>query len=424
MVELAVFQRLGLAIAIGFLIGLERGWKTRDEHGGERQAGIRTFTLIGFLGGLAGLLGEVGGDATTVVIGLGIGALIIVGYVVGAQKPEDDRGMTTEVAAFITFVLGAMAVRGDMIVAAASSVVLVAILDLKHYLHQWVARIQAVELGSFITLLVISIVLLPVVPNQGFGPGGVLNPYELWWVVVLITAASFAGYIAIKIIGAGGGTLLMGVMGGVASSTALTVSASRLAAQSKGLTAPLAGAIAAASAVMFARILFIASAIAPALGRELLPPFVAAGLVCAAFAWLQSQETERDNKPADLQLGPPTDIRLAIQFALLLGAFALAVHYTRELLSDEWVIALAAISGLVDVDATTVTMARGVSGHGETIPLRLAFTAVLVAVAVNMAVKAGITRGIGGHDLFVRTLTMTAAAAGVAMIVAGIGLFL
>jgi uncharacterized membrane protein (DUF4010 family) len=302
--------------------------------------------------------------------------------------------------------------------------VVVAFLDLKHYLHQWIQRIQAVELGSFITLLVISIVLLPVVPNQGFGPGGVLNPYELWWVVVLITAASFAGYIAIKIIGAGGGTLLMGVAGGVASSTALTVSASRLAAQSKGLTAPLAGAISAASGVMFFRILFIASAIAPALGRELLPPFAAAGLVCAVFAYLLSREPKRNSKPADLQLGPPTDIRLAIQFALLLGVFGLAVHYTRELLSDEWVIGLAAISGLVDVDATTVTMARGVAGHGESIDLRLAASAVLVAVVVNMTVKAGITRAIGGTELFKRTLTMTIASTGAALIVAGIGLYL
>jgi uncharacterized membrane protein (DUF4010 family) len=414
---------LALALAIGFLVGLERGWKTRDEHGGERQAGIRTFALYGFLGGLIGVLGDIGGDAIVVVLGLGVSALIIAGYITGVRTPEDDRGMTTEVAAFITFVLGAMAVRGDMIVAAASAVVLVAILDLKHYLHQWVQRIQAAELGSFITLLVISIVLLPVVPNQGFGPGGVLNPYELWWVAVLITAASFLGYVAIKFIGTQGGTLLMGIMGGIASSTALTVSASRLAAQSTPLAPALAGAISAASAVMFARILFIASAIAPALGRELLAPFAAAGVVCAVFAYLQSYETKRGEKPADLMLGPPTDIRLAIQFALLLGIFALAVHYTRTFLSDQWVIALAAVSGLVDVDATTVTMARGVAG-GEGISLQLAASSVLIAVAVNMAVKAGITRAIGGPGLFARTLTMTAAAAGAAVIVAGIGLFL
>jgi uncharacterized membrane protein (DUF4010 family) len=176
---------------------------------------------------------------------------------------------------------------------------------------------------------------------------------------------------------------------------------------------------------MFARILFIASAIAPSLGRELLAPFAAAGVVCAVFAYFQTHETRRDSKTAaDFHLGPPTDLRLAIQFALLLGGFALAVHYTRELLSDEWVIALAAISGFVDVDATTVTMARGVDGHGESIPMRLAASAVLVATAVNMLSKAFITRAIGGHDLFVRTMTMTASAAGAAVIVAGVGLYL
>ncbi len=423
MADINLFQRLALALAIGFLVGLERGWKSRDQHGGDRQAGIRTFALYGFLGGLAGVVGEIGSDASALVLGLGVSALIITGYIVSVRKPEDDRGMTTEVAAFITFVLGVIAVRGDMIVAAGSAVALVAVLDLKHFLHGWVRRLEAVELNSLIMVLVISVILLPLVPNRGYGPGEVLNPYELWWVVVLISAASFAGYMAIKFVGAQSGTLFMGVLGGIASSTALTVSASRLAARSKSMVPGLAGAIAAASTVMFGRILFIAAAIAPPLGLELLPPFAAAALVCAVFAYLQNREAKKETKDADLDLGPPTDLGLAIKFALLLGGFALAVHYTRDLLSDRWVIGLAALSGLVDVDATTVTMARGVSGHGESIPLTLATTAVLVATAVNMVVKAGIARTIGGPDLFERTVTMVGVAGAAAAIVAGIGFY-
>lgn len=423
MPDLDVLQRLALALAIGFLVGLERGWKTKDEHGGARQAGIRTFALYGLLGGLAGLLGDAGSEAMVVVLGLGVGALIITGYFVGVRDPAADRGMTTEVAAFITFVLGALAVRGDMIVAAASAVALVAVLDLKHVLHGWILRVEKVELTSFITLLVISIILLPVLPNRGFGPGALLNPYELWWVVVLISTASFAGYMAIKIVGPSGGTLAMGVLGGIASSTALTVSASRLSGSSKGLTSGFASAISAASAVMFVRILVIAYAIAPALGAQMLAPLGAAAVVCAVFALLQQREVRAGAKSADLQLGPPTDIGLAIKFALVLAAFALAVHYTREFLSDQWILVLAAVSGVVDVDATTVTMARGVAGFGESIPLALATSAVLIASAVNMASKAAITRSIGGRELFNRTVTMAGSSIGAAAIVAALGMY-
>lgn len=405
--EFETFQRLTLALGIGFLIGLERGFRFREEAEGLRQAGIRTFTLFGFLGGLSGLLGREAGDAVMVVMGLGAGGLIVAGYLAGYRRQE-DAGMTTEVAAFVTFVLGALAVRGDMVLAAASAVVVVALLDMKTALHAFLKRLESAELNALIKLLMISVVLLPILPNRGYGPGGVLNPYELWWVVVLIAAASLGGYAAIRAAGTQAGTLAMGAMGGIASSTALTVSASRMAAMEPLLAPSLSGSIAAASAVMFVRTVIIAYVLSPAVGLTVLPAFFAAFLAAAVFAAMQTYEGSQFEGGAKLHLSVPSDIGLAMKFAAALAAFAVVLHYVRLFIGDAGVLGLAALSGLMDVDATTVTLAR--SAAQSTQMTSIAAYAILIATGVNMAVKAGISFVIGGMRLAQPVFMMTGAA--------------
>ena len=226
-----LFQRLGLALAIGLLIGLERGWRERDEESGARTAGIRTFTLIGFLGGISG--------ATTPFLGpvpLAAAALAFAGAFTVFQwretQAEGSFSITTTIAGFIVFALGAYAVLGDQAVAGAGGVAVVALLAARTPMHQFLKTLTWPELRSAILLLGMTFVVLPVLPNRTIDPWDAFNPYELWLITVVLAAIGFAGYVAVRILGERWGLLVATVAGSFVSSTTVTVTNARLAAKS------------------------------------------------------------------------------------------------------------------------------------------------------------------------------------------------
>jgi hypothetical protein len=226
--ELELFKRLGVALAAGMLIGLERGWHERAMPEGSRVAGIRTFAIVGLLGGLWALLGELVGEIALGFAFLAFAVVMIIARVRAAAK-IDDYGITTVVAALVTFALGAIALRGQLSIAAAGAVVTALLLGIKPALHEFVERIEPEELNAVLKLLLMTIVLLPVLPDRGFGPWKALNPYELWWMVVLIATMHFVGYVAVKLVGEQRGIPLAGLAGGLIASTAVAVSFSRRA---------------------------------------------------------------------------------------------------------------------------------------------------------------------------------------------------
>jgi len=277
MIDLQIFERLGLALAVGLLVGLERGWRERAAAEGSRVAGIRTFALIGLGGGLAALLT---GPAIGLAFGLvfaGFAALMIAAYIGGVRPGE--VGATTTVAALVTFLLGAIAVSGPMEVAASAAVVTAILLSAKPVLHRWVERIEYPELSAVLKLLLISVVMLPVLPNRTVDPWDALNPYELWWMVVLIAGLSFCGYVAVRLIGAERGVMLTGLLGGLTSSTASTLHFARLSRQSAGAERLLAAAAAVACATMLPRILLVVGVLNLPLLLRLLAPLGGAALV-------------------------------------------------------------------------------------------------------------------------------------------------
>ncbi len=421
-----IYERLLLALGVGLLIGFERGWQAREAQAGARMAGIRTFTLIGFLGGLAGLLGELLGEIVLAVIFAGVGLLVIAVYVMN-RREGGDKGITTDVAALVAFALGVIAVRGDMVVAAAGAVVTAAFLDIKTPLHDFLQRVRQIELDAVIKLLLISVVLLPVLPDKGYGPGGIWNPYVLWWMVVLVSGISLAGYIAIRLAGAQRGALAMGLLGGLASSTAVTVSSARMTRSSPELAPHFAAAIAGASGMMAFRTLAIALVLFGALGayaRFLAPPFVAAGLAGLLVAWLYGRMAARSGistEQAFQHIRSPENIGTALQFAVVMAVVILVAYYARAWLGDAGVLATAAISGLVDVDAVTVSMTRLASGAHGSLSITVAGAAILVATVVNQLVKVAITSALAGRRLALMTTAMVAAqfaAGAVAFVVA------
>ncbi len=415
MESLAPFLRLGAALAIGFLIGFERGWRQRDDPEGTRTAGLRTFALIGLVGGIAGYFARTsGGTPGALVIAAGflaVAALAVAMYFV-ASRSHGFIGATTEIATLVAYGLGALAGHGEVVLALAAAVVTVALLDTKASLHGLLQRIQQDELHSAIKLMLVSAVLLPILPDRGFGPGGVLNPYELWWIVVLVAGLSLAGHFARRFAGPGAGPVLTGLAGGLVSSTAVTVSAARLSAHGSA-AGPQTAAVGAAQTVMCLRIVVVAGVLNPGLVPLLLPALgaaAAAALLGAALlvrAAAHAKARDGDGPPPKA----PDDLGTAIVFAAMLAGVMLAVHYARSWFGVSGFYATAALAGLVDVDAITVTAATL-----DDTPAALAVAAILLAAGVNSLIKIAIAFALGPRAFGQRVAVLIAAvlAAGLA----------
>lgn len=396
--ELASFQQLAIALALGLLIGLERGWRTRERDEGMRVAGFRTHGLISLLGGLSGILAQ---QINPLVIGfvfLGLVAILLLAYNKSLNKFE-DFSITGIIAALITYLLGVLTVFGHVTLAAAAAVIVSALMGFKPLLHSWLRQLEQQELYATLLLLLISVVMLPILPNQGYGPWAVFNPYHIWWMVVLIAGISYLGYFANKIVGQQHGPLLTGALGGLVSSTAVTLNLSKVAAQFAHQENALAAGILTACATMFARTLLLTSIMNSALLPILLPALALMSLLTylLAFVWWRNAKDVQSNE--EVRLENPFQLSIALQF----GAFLAAILFLSKLLKvyfgDQGTYFLAAAAGLADVDPVTLSMAQ-MSKTG--LDLQVAAQAILIAVAVNSGVKSAFAWNIGGRRLGLR----------------------
>lgn len=395
--EQQTFYFLGVALALGLLIGLERGWKERDEAEGQRVAGVRTYGLIGLLGGSSALLADHFGSIIMALMLVGLTGALTAVYVVNANQDESDVGITSLVAGLLTFVFGALAGFGEVTVAGASAVITTLLLGYKPLLHHWVSQLKGKELRAGLKLLLISVVLLPVLPNQGYGPWQALNPYEIWWMVVLVASISFVGYFAIKIGGTHKGALFTGLFGGLASSTATTLHFSRAARNDAAMPSILATGILLACGTMLPRMLLIAVALNTQLFRPLLVPAVVMSLLIytpALFYWRSSRHMSSDD--AGASLSNPLEIKTALSFGALLAMVMFLGKALQAWLGDAGVLMLATASGVADVDAITLSLARMSEGELAT---RVAATGIVIAAAVNSLVKGGMATVIGGRHV-------------------------
>ncbi len=400
--ELEISRRLGLALAIGLLFGLERGWHRREASEGNRIAGIRTFALTALAGAVVGWIASV---TTPVVLGLGfvaLAALVAVSYWT-RLRDDTDIGLTTEVALLLVFVLGAAAVLADMAPVAASGVVAAALLSFKAALHRWIEHIRRFELAAVVQLALISVVILPVLPDKGFGPGAVLNPYELWWAVVIVAGLSFFGYAAMRVAGAELGVIMTGLFGGLASSTSTTLVLSRLVREDRALAPLVAIGVVTAGSVTFLRVLVVASIFEPGLLGLLAPPMAAMAVTGVAGAFvLHAMRARASGRNADIEsLSNPLALRMALSFGAILTVVVLGTHYLKAAFGDAGVYAAAALSGVTDVDALTISVARMT---GADLAGAAAANAIFIAVGVNTAVKGGIAGAVGGTGIGLRVI--------------------
>lgn len=387
-----LFPRLGVALAIGLLIGLERGWQARDEEEGQRTAGLRTYAMSGLLGGIAAVLASHTGP---VVLGL---AFITFTGAFGAfawleAQAEKTFSVTGLVAGMLTFALGAYAVLGELEVAIAAAVAAALLLALKQPLHGWLRRLTWIEVRATLILLAMTFLLLPVLPDRPIDPWNVLNPAEIWLLAIIIAGLSFVGYIAVRVMGDKAGIALAALAGGLASSTATTLTFARLAHEHREASALLAGGALLAGSVMFVRIGVVVAALNTALLPPLVPPLLAAGtIMLAAGFWLVWRRDGKAEENPPLKLRNPFDLGAALKLALFIAVIGLVAKIVSDTIGDAGVFAVAAVSGLADVDALTLSMARLAPAS---VPVATAATAIGIAAGINTAVKAVMPVAIG-----------------------------
>ena len=404
-----------IALLLGAIVGTQRGWVMRNSVEGSRVAGIRTFSLVGLLGGLVGILANI---YTPLLIGFALIALVIltcIAFVI-QQKKSGDVSITGVVSIMVVFVLGNLAVSGEAVLAAAAAVITAVVLDNKRELHQALQKLQEYELDAALRLLLISIVMLPLLPNQSYGPWNALNPYEIWWMVVLIASISFVGYFAIKIGGAKRGILFTSVFAGLSSSTALTLQFSHLSREQASISPLLASGILLSCGTMFPRLLIVLSVINPQLVK-LLWPIVMAMMVAlyipAWWIWRRSEveQIEQSNKQTN-----PLALQSALFFGLVLALIMLLAHALSDWFGNAGVLILSALSGITDVDAISLTLGRQST---QTLSVTTAALGILIAASVNTIVKMGMVIAIGDKKLWRRIAPVMAGC-----VVVGAGVFM
>jgi uncharacterized membrane protein (DUF4010 family) len=393
-----LLSRVALALGIGLLIGLERGWRTREAEPGSRAAGIRTFAVSGLLGGIAGATAAAAGSVSSAGGGIVLAvALATYGAVITAFCRDENRAggtfsATTAVAALLTFALGAYSAVGDTRVAAAAGVATAGVLAAREELHGWVKKLTWSELRSGLVLLAMTFVALPVVSNEPIGPFGGVNPREVWITAIVLAGVSFVGYAAVKYFGTTRGVLLAAVAGGLASSTAVTISNARRAATGEASPRLLAAGVALASAVMFVRVAVIVAVLNPRLLALTAPPLAAAAVLAIGFALLSALGHRPDGPDHYGQFRNPFGLWAVIGFAAFLAIVILLGRVIGERFGGSGAMIGAAFVGFADVDSTTVSMARLTP---EPLSAESATFAMLAAVASNTVSKVAISAIIG-----------------------------
>lgn len=383
--ELQLLARMGLVLLLGLLVGIERGWSLQRKKEGHRTAGVRTFTLIALSGGLWGILSE---EVGTVLLGFAILAIILIimtGYY-RHSKETGALGLTTEVAAFVTFSIGAAVIKGYIILSVAVTVVMVLILSTKPKMHRWVKTIEPDEFYSGILFILISAVVLPLLPNRGFGPWEALNPFELWGMVVLIAGISYVGYFSMKYLGSERGTLFTSFTGSLVSSIAVTVTLSRFARNVKTTNLLVTGVLI-ATITALARILVWVIIFNRALLYSILPSvlfMILTALGLALWSWMKSEKTKTQRK-FDLQ--NPLQLSTALQFGLILAIVILLSEASKQWFGDPGIYGLSLISGMADIDSITLSLLQM---GGEHLSQSAAANGIILAAITNTMVKGAI----------------------------------
>lgn len=373
----SLIPRLGLALAIGLLVGLERGWRERDAPDRSRTAGIRTYGISGLLGGLFAALGDAVGSITILTAGFVVFTAVFAWFKLREAAHDDDFSVTGVVAGMAVFALGALAVTGDHLAAAAGGTALAAILASREVLHGLLKKLSWTELRSALVLAAMTVIVLPVLPDRTIDPWGGVNPREIWFFTVLIAAISFAGYVMTRLFGEKRGVLVGALAGAVVSSTAVTLVLARMAKGAHSIL-PLAGAASLAAMASLLRVAAVVGAVQPTVLAHTGLPIAAAALMFAAAGLLLMRNGAA--VPLEQAARNPFDLAPLLGFAALLALVSTASAALSGQLDESGLLMTSAVSGTFDVDVAVLSALRlveqGIAPAG-------AARAVLLALVAN-----------------------------------------
>lgn len=379
------------ALGIGLLVGMER------ERRPESAAGLRTFALVSMLGCLFALLSDKTGGPAVLVTGLLVIAGAMIASNFSARQEEQYRGFTTEAAIIVTYGLGAAVWFGHATLAVMLAIATTVLLYFKAELSRFSRRMTPKDINSILQFAVLSLVVLPILPSQDYGPYGALNPRQIWWMVVLISGLALAGYLALRIIGARHGAALLGIFGGLASSTATTMMFSRHARAQVHLVRMAAIVILIANLMVMIRLGVVAGVVAPTLVGQIAVVFACGlvpGLALTLYGWKILNAGGELPMPS---VKNPTELKTAISFGLLYAIVLLAAAWLQDIAGNRGLYIVALASGLTDADASVLSALR--LYNLEKIPADHAVTAVTLALMANLTFKIGLVVSIGGSQL-------------------------
>ncbi len=385
---------LGIAFGLGLLVGLQR------QKVNNQMAGVRTFTLIAILGVLAGFLTrDFQNPFILPILGLAVTALLVVANIIKLKAFSDpDIGQTTEVAALIMFAIGAYLVVGDRVVGVIIGASMSVLLYVKESLHGIIDKLKEKDFAAIMTFAGISLVILPILPNKTFGPYQVLNPRNIWWMITLIVGLSVIGYFIYKFVGRKVGIISNGVLGGLISSTATTVSYARKTTDTVSISKMAAFVITTASTIALVRVMVEVGVVVPDKIPVMLLPlmlqFVVMAIICFGLFYSINKESGDDSMP---EPSNPAQFKSALVFGLLYGAILLAVAFAKEEFGNEALYLVAIISGLTDVDAITLSLSQLI--NTGTLDSSTGWRLILLASLSNLAFKGVLARMLGSKEL-------------------------
>ncbi len=387
----APVEAFATALGIGLLIGMER------ERRPDSAAGLRTFSLVAMLGCLFAMLGEKSGGPWLLAVGLVVVAVSMVASNFSSQQEEQYRGFTSEAATIVTYGLGAAVWYGYATLAVMLAITTTVLLYFKAELKQFSERTTPKDLNSILQFAVLSLVILPILPNDSFGPYAAINPRQVWWMVVLISGLALAGYLALRIIGARHGAAVLGIFGGLASSTATTMMFSRHAAEHGHLVRMSAIVILIANVMVMIRLGIIASIVAPGLIAPVATVFacgIVPGVIMSLYGWKILNEAGELPMP---EVKNPTELKTAVSFGALYAVVLLAAAWLQDIAGNSGLYIVALVSGLTDADASVLSTLR--MFNLERVLGADAVIAVTLALVANLVFKIGLVVSIGGRTL-------------------------
>ncbi len=388
---LIVLQGLAAVIFIGLLIGLEREYSRAKDS--KIFAGIRTFPLIGILGFTSALIASITDTWIYIAIFIGFSGLSIAAYLTAAK--EGRLGGTSEISGMLVFILGSLVYWGYFLLPAVIAIIIASFLSLKLQLHSFVGKISAADIYATLKFAIITLIILPLLPDKAFGPLNVLNPRLVWYIVILVSGLSFIGYVLMKLFGKDRGIVLTGLLGGMVSSTAVAYSMAKKSKQELTLSSNYATGVILASSVMFVRVLIIVAIVNQNLLSSIWLPliiFALAGFIITTFFFRKMQSEILTEEI----LKNPFELKSAFLFG---AVFALIIFITKAAqvyLGDSGIYAASALAGLSSVDAIVVSISNLVS---EVIPVSVAIKAIIISLIANTFVKMIITVVWGSDEI-------------------------